>query len=398
MLDHQGHHVQVTAIIAAGGRGQRFGSARPKQLLTLDGRPILERSVALFLGHPDVDEIVVALPADIAADPPPYLRAASKPVRIVAGGARRQDSVANGFLAVSEQSVVVIVHDAARPFASADLVSRTIAAAVESGAALAAVPASDTVKLTGDRLVIETLPRESIYLAQTPQAFRREILRDALALGETGGEATDEASLAERAGHAVRVVEGEPGNIKITVPEDLTVAEALARRRASAARRPAIRVGTGYDLHRLVDGRPLVLGGVRIASERGLEGHSDADVVCHAVTDAVLGAAAKGDIGRHFPDTDPAWKGASSVDLLRRAVGTLRTAGFAVVNVDVVVVAESPKLWPFVEAMRANLADAMGVAVYAVSVKRKTNEGVDATGRGDAIACHAVALITNSQS
>ena len=397
MLDEQGHHVRVTAIIAAGGRGQRFGSARPKQLLTVGGRPMLERSVALFLDHPDVDEIVVALPADLAADPPPYLRAASKPIRVVAGGARRQDSVANAFQAASAESLVVVVHDAARPFASADLVSRTIAAAVESGAALAALRVSDTVKRIGDRMVIETLPRESLYLAQTPQAFRREILREALALGEAGGDATDEASLAERAGHAVRVVEGEPGNIKITMPEDLAVAEAIARRAGHAGRQPAIRVGTGYDLHRLVEGRPLILAGVRMAFERGLLGHSDADVVCHAVTDAILGAAAAGDIGRHFPDTDPRWKDASSLDLLRRAVGTVRATGFAVVNIDVVVIAERPTLWPFVDAMRANLAEAVGVPVDAVSLKGKTNEGVDTTGRGEAIACHAVALVRNSQ-
>jgi 2-C-methyl-D-erythritol 4-phosphate cytidylyltransferase / 2-C-methyl-D-erythritol 2,4-cyclodiphosphate synthase len=397
VLDEQGHHVRVTAIIAAGGRGQRFGSARPKQLLTVDGRPMLERSVTLFLDHPDVDEIVVALPADLVADPPPYLRAAPKPIRVVAGGARRQDSVANAFQAASAESVVVVVHDAARPFASADLVSRTIAAAVASGAALAALRVSDTVKRIGDRMVIETLPRESIYLAQTPQAFRREILREALALGEAGGDATDEASLAERAGHAVRVVEGEPGNIKITMPEDLAVAEAIARRAGHAGRQPTIRVGTGYDLHRMVEGRPLILAGVRMAFERGLLGHSDADVVCHAVTDAILGAAAAGDIGRHFPDTDPRWKDASSLDLLRRAVDTVRATGFAVVNIDVVVIAERPSLWPFADAMRANLAEAVGVPVDAVSLKGKTNEGVDATGRGEAIACHAVALITNSQ-
>jgi len=390
--------VRVTAIIAAGGRGLRFGGLRPKQLLNIDGRPILERSVALFLDHPDVDDLVVALPADLAADPPPYLRAAPKPIRVVAGGVRRQDSVANAFQVTSGDSVVVVIHDAARPFASADLVSRTIAAAIESGAALAGLPASDTVKRTDDRMVLETLPRESIYLAQTPQAFRREVLRDALALGEAAADATDEASLAERAGHPVRVVEGEAGNIKITRPEDLAMAEAIARRSAKAERRASMRIGTGYDLHVLVEGRPLILGGVRIAFERGLLGHSDADVVCHAATDAILGAVGAGDIGRHFPDTDPKWKDASSVDFLRRAASIVREAGFEVSNVDLVVIAERPKLWPFVDAMRTNLAEALGIATDAVSIKGKTNEGVDATGRGEAIACHAVALLTNFQS
>jgi 2-C-methyl-D-erythritol 4-phosphate cytidylyltransferase/2-C-methyl-D-erythritol 2,4-cyclodiphosphate synthase len=384
--------MRVTAIIAAGGRGQRLDAGVPKQLLTVGGRPILERSVAAFLTHGAIAEIVVALPAELADDPPAYLRDASKRIQVVAGGARRQDSVRNAFGAVSAASEVIVVHDAARPFASADLITRTIAAAAESGAALAALAARDTVKRV-DRtgaLVLETLPRESIFLAQTPQAFRREVLRAALALGEHE-DATDEAALAERAGHAVRIVEGEQTNIKVTTPDDLTLAEAIAR--GGQHRRPGLRVGTGYDLHRLVEGRPLILGGVTIPFERGLLGHSDADAICHAVTDAVLGAAAAGDIGRHFPDSDPQWHGASSLDLLRRAAAVVRAQGYEVANVDIVVIAERPKLGPFVDAMRNRVADALGVAASAVSIKGKTNEGVGELGRGEAIATHAVALL-----
>jgi 2-C-methyl-D-erythritol 4-phosphate cytidylyltransferase / 2-C-methyl-D-erythritol 2,4-cyclodiphosphate synthase len=382
----------VSAIIAAAGRGERLGGSRLKQLLVVGGRPILERSVAAFLHHPDIDEIVVALPSELVGDPPGYLQQSAKPMRLVAGGARRRDSVARAFQQVAAHADVVLVHDAARPFVSAQLIGRIIAAASESGAALAALPARDTVKLAQSddgSLVKETLPRESIFLAQTPQAFRREVLRDALALNEA---ATDEAALAERAGHAVRLVEGEASNIKITVPDDLKVAEAIAEGRAGGESQN-IRVGMGYDLHRLVAGRPLILGGVTIPNDRGLLGHSDADAVCHAVTDAVLGAAGAGDIGGHFPDTDPAWAGASSLDLLRRAAAIIDQCGWAVANVDVVVIAERPKLKPFAEAMRGNLATALDIAADRISIKGKTNEGVGELGRGEAIAVHAVALL-----
>jgi 2-C-methyl-D-erythritol 4-phosphate cytidylyltransferase/2-C-methyl-D-erythritol 2,4-cyclodiphosphate synthase len=377
----------VTAIIAAGGRGERFGAEQPKQLVFIGGRTMLERSVDAFLTHAAVDEVVVALPAELAGRPPAYLTQAAKPLRIVAGGARRQDSVAAAFRVVPARSDVIVVHDAARPFASADLISRTIDAAAQSGAALAAIAARDTVKQVAGSMVRATLDRRTIYLAQTPQAFRRDILRDALAVT---GDATDEASLAEQAGHAVRIVEGETTNIKITTPEDLWMAEAISRG-GKAARTG--RAGMGYDLHRLVEGRPLILGGVTIPFERGLAGHSDADAVCHAVTDAILGAAGAGDIGRHFPDTDQQWKGASSIELLRRAVAVVNGLGLAVGNVDATVILERPKLAPYIDAMRANLAEVLGVTVDRVSVKGKTNEGVGELGRGEAIAVHAIALV-----
>ena len=201
--------------------------------------------------------------------------------------------------------------------------------------------------------------------------------------------------LAERAGYRVHLVEGDPGNLKITTAEDLATAERLLGGGGASAPQ-TLRIGNGYDLHRLVAGRRLVLGGVTIPFDKGLDGHSDADVVCHAVTDAILGAAAAGDIGRHFPDTDGAWKDADSLVLLSRAAGVVADAGFAIGNVDVVVIAQRPKLVPFIDAMRANLARAMNVAVENVSVKGKTNEGVDSMGAGDSIAVHAVALLIGS--
>jgi 2-C-methyl-D-erythritol 4-phosphate cytidylyltransferase/2-C-methyl-D-erythritol 2,4-cyclodiphosphate synthase len=377
----------VSAILAAGGRGLRLGLAQPKQLMVIAGRSILERSVSLLQMHPDVNEVIVALPEELASQPPPCLLNTSKPLRVVAGGARRQDSVAAAFRLVSEGADVVVIHDAARPFATRDLITRTIAAAAESGAALAALGARDTVKQVSDGVVRATLDRQEIYLAQTPQAFRRDVLRDALAIA---GEATDEAALAERAGYAVRIVEGEASNIKVTTPEDVIVAEAIG-----GGGKPARtgRAGMGYDLHRFVEGRPFILGGVTIPFERGLAGHSDADAVCHAVTDAILGAAGAGDIGRHFSDTDPRWKGASSVDLLRRAVEVVHAEGLAVGNVDATVILEKPKLAPYIDQMRANLAAVLGVSIDRVSIKGKTNEGLGEIGRGEALAVHAIALV-----
>jgi 2-C-methyl-D-erythritol 4-phosphate cytidylyltransferase / 2-C-methyl-D-erythritol 2,4-cyclodiphosphate synthase len=377
----------VTAIIAAGGRGARFGSSQPKQLLTLGGQPILQRSLDAFVRSDVITEIVVALPPELAGDPPEYLRQRSKAVKVVAGGTRRQDSVSNAFALVPESADVVVVHDAARPLVTDEIIRRTVAAAIESGAAIAAVQARDTVKQAdASGMVTGTLRREDVFLAQTPQAFRRQVLGAALA---DTGDATDEAALVERAGHRVRLVEGDPRNLKITTPEDLAMAERLLAQAASAM----IRIGNGYDLHRLVAGRPLILGGVTIPFEKGLLGHSDGDAVCHAVTDAILGAAGAGDIGQHFPDTDPAWKGANSVALLARAAAIVRDAGCAIGNVDVVVIAQRPKLLLHVPAMREALAGALGCDVSQVSVKGKTNEGVDSMGAGDSIAVHAVALL-----
>jgi 2-C-methyl-D-erythritol 4-phosphate cytidylyltransferase/2-C-methyl-D-erythritol 2,4-cyclodiphosphate synthase len=381
--------MHVSAILAAGGRGSRFGGDTPKQLLPLAGRAVLARSVDAFLSCAAIDEVVVALPTELLASPPEYLTSSSKPLHLVAGGSRRRDSVANAFALVASRADIVVIHDAARPLVSTALIERAVDAAGRSGAAIAALRANDTVKqVDSGGCVVATLPREHIYLAQTPQAFRTSVLAHALTLD---GEATDEAALAERAGHAVAVVDGDARNIKITTADDLVVAERLLRGSTPVA---TLRIGNGYDLHRLVSGRPLVLGGVHIPFERGLDGHSDADVVCHAVTDAVLGACGAGDIGRHFPDTDPQWKDADSIVLLNQAAAVVRARGFEVVNVDVVVIAQQPKLAPHVPAMTARVSAALGVESSQVSIKGKTNEGVDSMGTGASIAVHAVALLS----
>ena len=385
----------VTAIIAAGGSGRRLGAAVPKQMLDIGDGTMLQRSAAAFLAHPLVSEVVLVLPAelvDVALPAIDDVAPAGPRLRRVRGGDRRQDSVANAFDQIDPAADVVLIHDAARPFVSAALITRTIEAAGAHGAAIAALQSRDTVKRVTAGVIAETIPRETVYLAQTPQGFRRDVLAAAVALGRAGTAATDEAALAEGAGYQVHVVDGDPGNVKITTEEDLVA----ARQRVTGGAAASIRVGTGYDLHRLVEGRPLILCGVTLPSDRGALGHSDADVGCHAATDAILGGAGLGDIGRHFPDTDARWKGADSVALLREAARLVRAAGLETANLDVTIVLERPKIKDAVDAMRGRLAGALGIDASRVSVKGKTNEGVDAVGRGEAVAAHAVALLRST--
>ena len=386
--------MQASLIVVAGGRGERLGGARPKQFRMLGGRTLLEWSISPFDAIDAIREVVVVLPASLASPRPECLNRVRADVRVVAGGDRRQDSVALGFDAVAPGTDLVIIHDAARPFCTTAVIQRVLDAAGESGAAIAAVAAQDTVKevelRAGIDVVVKTVPRERIFLAQTPQAFAYPILRDAVEFGRAGGIGTDEASLAEQAGHRVRLVEGDRRNMKITTEADLAMAEAMTSRGEPTAQ---TRVGFGYDLHRLVEGRPLVLAGVTIPGGRGLLGHSDADAVSHAVTDAILGAANAGDIGQHFPDGEARWKDASSIDLLGRATALIRHRGFGVGNVDIVVITDWPKVRDHAEAMREQLALALGVSPDVVSIKGKTSEGVGPIGRGEAIAVHAVALL-----
>jgi 2-C-methyl-D-erythritol 4-phosphate cytidylyltransferase/2-C-methyl-D-erythritol 2,4-cyclodiphosphate synthase len=394
--------MRVAAIIAAGGVGTRIGGSVPKQFADLgDGTMMLWRSIDAVARCRIVDEIVVALPASAIGSLPGSRPAIAQPISFVAGGARRQDSVCNALDRVSPDADLIVIHDAARPFVTPDLVERVVRVAYEHGAAIAALPVIDTVKQShaegqDARVIKATLPRQTIFLAQTPQAFRRDLLTTAMAAAD-GASVTDEATLIERSGHPVHLVEGEPQNIKVTTPADLDRARNMIGQ-VQSDRAAAARIGTGYDLHRLVPDRPLILAGVRIPFERGLIGHSDADIVCHAITDAVLGAAGLGDIGRLFPDSAAKWKDADSLELLKGAMELVHAGGYRVENVDVTVIAEKPRLVPHLDEMRANLARALAVDVAAVSIKGKTNEGVGAIGRGEAMACHAVALLVTDAS
>jgi 2-C-methyl-D-erythritol 4-phosphate cytidylyltransferase/2-C-methyl-D-erythritol 2,4-cyclodiphosphate synthase len=379
--------MSVGVILVAAGRGTRLGGTVPKQLLDLGGRTVLRWSVEAFDRHPQVTAIVVVLPAELVADAPNLVGPTRRPCLMAAGGARRQDSVRAGLAALPPDIDIVLVHDAARPFVDHALVDRVLVAVARTGAAVPAVAAQDTVKrVEADRMMVaETVPREQVWLAQTPQGFTRPVLTRCVELGQQGADATDEAMLAERLGLPVEIVRGDRRNFKITTTDDLMTARQTME--------VAPRVGTGYDLHRLVPDRVLVLAGVVVPFERGPLGHSDGDVVCHSLTDAILGAVGAGDIGQHFPNTDPRWKDAAGLDLLARAVGVVAAAGWRPWNVDVTVILERPKLLPHLPEIRQRLADALGVPVDRVSVKGKTNENVDAVGRGEAIAAHAVAML-----
>ncbi len=380
---------KVAGIVAAGGSGVRAGVA--KQWLVLGGETVVRRAARALAACPAVDEVILVVPPGEEARGAAELAGLGRPSRAVAGGSARADSVRNG-LAAAEGCPVVLVHDAARPFATPDLAGRVAEAAARDGAALAALPVTDTVKRSrpageGEPLarVAETLDRRTLWLAQTPQGFRRDLLLRAYeAAGAAASQATDECSLVERLGAPVTLVPGEPGNYKLTGPADLE--------RARAAMEAPVAMGVGYDTHRFAAGRRLVLGGVEFEGD-GLLGHSDADVCAHAIGDAILGAAGLGDLGRHFPDTDPRWKGVSSLVLLREIARLARERGWAIGNADVTLAAKRPKIAPRAEEMRARLAEALGIAPGQVNVKATTGEGMGFVGREEGIAAHAVALL-----
>ena len=390
--------MRVSAVIAAGGQGTRVGGDVPKQLQDLGGTTLLALAVKPFDQCRRVDEIVIVVPEAFNEKESTIRIEGNTPLRFVRGGSRRQDSVALGVDNNQKDTAVVLVHDAARPFCTVSLIEHVIDATIEAGAVVPAIRAIDTVKKAavddtdGCRLVEATLPRDRSYLAQTPQGFTLDILRGAVELGRNGVTATDEAGLVEKNGHAVRLVEGDMGNFKVTTSDDLQRARKLISS-DSFDDEPRTRIGFGYDSHRMVSGRRLVLGGVEIPYKYGLDGHSDADAVCHAITDAVLGAVAAGDIGQHFPDTDPRWKDVSSIDLLCKAVAIISDRGFCVGNIDVVVIAEQPRIGPHVRLMKERLSGSLGISPRWISIKGKPAEGMDSVGRGEAIAVHAVATV-----
>jgi len=376
---------RVGAILAAGGSGQRAGQA--KQWLVLGGETVLRRSARALCGCAAVDELVVVVPPGEEPRARQELAGLGKPVAAVAGGPARADSVRNGLAALAGCELV-LVHDAARPFASSALAEAVLQAAARDGAALAALPATDTVKRAVEGRSAETLDRRTLWLAQTPQGFRAPVLRRAfVAAGALAAEATDECQLVEQLGLPVALVPGEPGNAKITTPDD--VARARARLEAPVA------MGVGYDVHPFAAGRRLILGGVEFEGD-GLQGHSDADICAHAIGDAILGAAGLGDLGRHFPDTDPRWKGVSSLLLLREIAAQAAARGWRVGNCDVTLAARRPRIAPRAEEMGVRLAEALGILPAQVNVKATTGEGLGFVGRGEGIAAHAVALLVRA--
>lgn len=382
--------VRVCAVVVAAGRSTRC-RAGDKLFLPIGGVPVLALTLRALDRSPVVDGIIVVAREDRREAIRTLLKEANitKPVTVTDGGETRAASALAGVRA-AEGYEIVLVQDGARPFVTPELIERVAAAAAEYGAAVPVVPVKDTVKTrTEDGFVQDTPPRSALFAAQTPQGFRRELyLAAAEVTADDGREYTDDASLFEAAGYRVKTVEGEEANRKITTDAD------FGGKGESAM--TGFRIGHGYDVHRLTAGRPLILGGVTVPYEKGLEGHSDADVLLHAVSDALLGAAALGDIGKHFPDTDERYRGIDSRKLLRETVRLIREAGFQIGNLDATVLAQKPKLCPYMDEMRANLAADCELPVDAVSVKATTEEGLGFTGAGEGIAAHAVALLTRA--
>jgi len=381
----------IAAVVVAAGRGVRAGADMPKQFRPIGGAPMVRRSLLMFVEHPNVGVVQPVIhPEDVAMFQSSAAGIDTLPA--VFGGATRQASVRAGLEALSaSRPAIVLVHDAARPFASAALVSRAIAAAEKTGAAIPALAVSDTVKtVDAEGHVGKTVDRATLRLVQTPQAFAFPALLEAHRRAAAAGreDFTDDAALAEWAGLKVSVFAGEPGNIKITEPDDFARAEAM---QVSAL--GDVRTGTGIDVHAFGPGDHVTLGGVRIAHGHALTGHSDADVVLHALTDAILGTLADGDIGVHFPPSDPQWRGASSDRFLAFAIGRLSARGGRIAHIDINIVCEAPRIGPHRDAMRANIARLAGVDAGRVAVKATTSEKLGFTGRGEGIVAYATATV-----
>ncbi len=383
----KGTELGAWAVVPAAGKGERFGASMPKQFVPIAGVPLLHRTIRALWACPFVRGIALALPTevlDFAWVLPAELRDESH-VRVCAGGHSRTESVRAALALVPDECETVLVHDGARPVICNEMVQRVLQGVLESGACVPGLSPADTVKRVDDGHVEKTLVRDELRLVQTPQGFRKSILLDAYAWLDSQEETpflTDDASLVEAAGVKVKVVDGDPDNRKVTLPKDI----------ASLGLTPP-RVGHGYDVHRLVAGLDLVLGGVHVPHDKGLLGHSDADVVLHALADAMLGAAALGDIGRMFPDTDPRWKGADSGNLLEIVRDTVEDAGWVLSSADLTIVAQEPRLASYLPAMGTRIEQLLELYPSSINVKATTEEGLGLTGSANAIAAYAVAML-----
>jgi 2-C-methyl-D-erythritol 4-phosphate cytidylyltransferase / 2-C-methyl-D-erythritol 2,4-cyclodiphosphate synthase len=389
--------MKIVAIIPAGGAGRRLKADIAKQYLLLYGLPVLVHALKVFEKATCINEVILVIPeSDIK-----YIReelikknGLQKVVKVVSGGAHRQDSVRNGLAAIENKFDIVVVHDGVRPFVTEEMINRVVDAVQKFPAASIGVKSKNTIKKTQDNgLVVKTVPRQNLWLVQTPQAFQFSVLQKAYeAAYRDNYYGTDDASLVERIGEKVKMVDGSDENIKITTPEDLILAEALLKSKIGGQMK--IRTGFGFDSHRFAEGRKLILGGVEIFHDKGLQGHSDADVLIHAVCDALLGAVGAGDIGRHFPDNDPAYSGISSMILLERVRKMIAVQGFSINNIDASVIMEKPKLAPFAGEIAANIAKTLNISAGDVNVKAKTNEGMGFVGRNEGVAVFAIATVT----
>ena len=391
--------MSVTALIVAAGRGVRAAGFKfmiPKQYRPVGGVPMLTRAIAAFAGHPSVDDVIVVIqPEDSGLYQAASQSFSSRLRPPVAGGAKRQDSVRSGLEALAANPPDrVLIHDAARPFVEPSLITRVIASLDEHEATLPCVPVTDTLTVAKDGRVTGTLPRDELWRAQTPQGFRFDaILAAHRAAAKEGCAAfTDDAGIAQWFGLEIALVEGSETNRKLTSAEDIASADELLRLRAERTLGTQ-RVATGYDVHAFGPGDAVILCGVHIPHDKKLIGHSDADVGMHALTDALLGTIADGDIGVHFPPSDARWCGAASELFLRDAAARLKARGGEIVHVDLTFICEGPRIGPHRDAMRAKLAECLGLDAGQVSIKATTNEGLGFIGRGEGIAAMATATV-----
>lgn len=381
-------------LVLAAGSGHRLAAGRAKAFVSLAGQPIYQYSLETLARLTSVERVVLVVPADRADQAELGPMGTTLPRRVsiavIAGGTRRRDSVRAGLGAVGGAEYVLI-HDAARALVSATLAERVLAGARAHDAAIPVLPQGDALVRTDGAIVAEEVPRQGIAAVQTPQGFRTDLLLRAHDAAPADWDAPDDGAMVRRLGHPVAVVAGETGNFKITYPGDVEWAERLLG--AQAGGRVEERVGYGWDVHPLAADRSFPLVGVEVSSEFGPVGHSDGDPLAHAVADALLGAAALGDLGTLFPDDDPQWAGASGTHLLRRTVERLRLAGWAPRQVDAVLIADRPKIAPVREAIRAALADALELPIEQVWLKGKRTEGLGGLAQGRGVACHAIVRI-----
>jgi 2-C-methyl-D-erythritol 4-phosphate cytidylyltransferase/2-C-methyl-D-erythritol 2,4-cyclodiphosphate synthase len=383
----------ATAIVLAAGAGVRLGAGQEKAFLQIGGRSLLEVSATAAASSPAVDSLVITVTQGSLERARSAMAGLKKPFELVVGGVTRQDSVREALAAIPQDVETIVIHDAARPLASPELFGAVLGALSEGAdGVVPVVDATDTVKRVSGGFVVATEDRQLLSMAQTPQAFRAVALRDSHArLAAAGLDLTDDAAALEWAGYRVRVIPGEAANRKITTAPDLVTADTLMRAGGTAEPARAVRVGSGFDVHTFEPGRPLWLAGVLFEEETGLAGHSDGDAVCHAAADALLGAAGLGDVGEHFPDSDPAIAGISGSDLLAGAAGSVRDAGWQPSSLDLTVICERPAIAPRRQEMRRALAAATGLALEQVSVKATRPEGLGL--RADGVGCLAIAVI-----
>jgi 2-C-methyl-D-erythritol 4-phosphate cytidylyltransferase/2-C-methyl-D-erythritol 2,4-cyclodiphosphate synthase len=377
---------RTAALIVAAGQGLRAGGDLPKQFALLAGKPMLAHSHAALAAHPAIDAVLVVIGEGQGA----ALEAALGPVRFVIGGATRRESVRNGLEALDGFDRVLI-HDAARPFLSPAVIDALSRALDDHDGALPALPVADTLARGSDRLG-ETVSRDGLLRVQTPQAFRHATILEAHRAWPEDREATDDAQMVRALGHDVAIVAGDPMLEKITHPADFAAAEA---RHAATLR---VRTAQGFDVHRFAEGEELWLGGIRIPHSKGLSGHSDADVALHAITDALLGTIGAGDIGMHFPPSDPRWRGAASARFLEHAADLVRVEGGVIDFIDLTIICEAPKIGPHREAMRASIAALLRLPPGRISVKATTTERLGFTGRSEGMAAQAIATVRIAES